>query len=318
MERKTETVVLILIIAALTAYLVLKKKEKTHYRLPELPGFAKEDVTRLTIRKGGLEIVLKRDGDRWRILPEGYPVDETAMDRMLDTIVNLRLTAVASSSENYAVYDLQEGERLDVSAFKGKDLLLSISIGKTAPSHRHTFVKLAQDSRVYHAEKNFRSYFDKEAGVLRDKQVLKIDEEISEVILTADGKDLHIVKTAAREAGDGNPEKGDAGEEQAGEDTLKWGTPDGKRVQEKEIDGLVKTVSNLKCESFLKEKKSDLGDPSFEVSLKGTGNYELALYGEREGKTVAASSQNDDPFLIPDWKAKRIRKDLDELVEKSD
>ena len=165
MKRKAETIVLVLVIAALTAYLVLKKTERTHYRLPELPGIEKEDITRVTIRKGDSEFTLKRDGDRWRILPEGYPVDGAVMDRMLDSIGGLRLTAMASASENYAVYGLQEGECVQVTAFKGEDLLLSIGIGKAAPSYRHTFVKLTDDNRVYHAEKNLRSFFRQ--GTLR-------------------------------------------------------------------------------------------------------------------------------------------------------
>jgi hypothetical protein len=318
MKRKAETTVLVLIIAALTAYLVLKKKETTHYRLPELPRIEKEDITRITIRKGGSEFTLKRVGDRWRILPEGYPVDEVAMDRMLETICGLRLTAMASASENYAVYDLQEGERVQVTAFKGEDLLLSLGIGKAAPSHRHTFVKLMDDSRVYHAEKNLRNAFDKEASGLRDKQVMKIDEEVSEIILTAGKKNLHILRATVREGMDPDQAQAEVEEKDTGEGAPHWETLEGKPVQEKEIDGLVKTLSNLKCDGYLEEKKSDLGDPTFSVSLKGNKNYEFSLYGERDGKSVATSSENDDPFLIADWNAKKIRKELDTLVETGD
>jgi hypothetical protein len=219
---------------------------------------------------------------------------------------------MASASENYAVYDLQEGECVQVTAFKGEDLLLSIGIGKAAPSRRHTFVKLADDSRIYHAEKNLRSSFDKEASVLRDKQVMKIDEEVSEVILTEGKKNLHILRATAHAEVD--PDQAEVKEENAGESTLHWETLEGKPVEEKEIDTLVKTLSNLKCDGYLEDEKGDLGDPTFSVSLKGNKNYEFSLYGERDGKTVATSSENDDPFLIADWNAKRIRKELDQLV----
>lgn len=318
MKRKVETIVLVTIIAVLTAYLVLKKKQETHYRLPELPKIEKEDVTRITIRKGDSEWTLKRDADRWRILPEGYPVDSAAMDRMLETIEGLRLTAMASASGNYAVYGLQEGERVEVAAFKGKDPLLNIDIGKVAPSHRHTFVKLGDDSRVYHAEKNLRSAFDKEPSTLRDKQVMKIDEEISEIILTAGKKSLHIQRVATPAKTDADLAQAEVPEEQLGEDALHWETHEGKPVQKKEIDNLVKTLSNLKCDGYLEEQKGDLGEPTFSVSLKGNKNYEFSLYGERDGKTVATSSENEDPFLIADWNAKRIRKDLDELAKTED
>ncbi len=240
------------------------------------------------------------------------------MDRMLETICGLRLTAMASASENYAVYDLKEGERVQVTAFKGEDLLLSVGIGKVAPSHRHTFVKLTDDSRVYHAEKNLRNSFDKEASDLRDKQVMKIDEEVSEIILTAGKKSLHILRATAREGVDPDQAQAEVKEENVGEGALHWETLEGKPVQEKEIDSLVKTLSNLKCDGYLADKEGDLGDPTFSVSLKGNKNYEFSLYGERDGKTLATSSENDDPFLIADWNAKRIRMELDALVEIKD
>jgi hypothetical protein len=146
-----------------------------------------------------------------------WELDAAAMDRMLDAISGLRLTAMASASENYAIYDLQEGERVQVTAFKREDLLLSIDIGKAAPSHRHTFVKLAGDSRVYHAEKNLRSSFDKEASALRDKQVMKIDEEVSEVILTAGKNNLHILRaTAGAEVNSDQAQAEDRGEGRRG------------------------------------------------------------------------------------------------------
>lgn len=316
MKRKKETILLVMIIGALTAYLVLRKAEQTHYRLPILPRIDKEDVTRITIQKGGSAFTLKRDGDRWRILPEGYPVEGAAMDRMLEIICGLRLTAMASEAGNYAVYDLGDAERVQVSAFKGDDLLLSLGVGKAAPSHRHTFVKLKDDSRIYHAEKNFRSFFDKDVSALRDKQVLKIDEEISEMILTTGKQTLNIRRATAPVEVDSNQEPVEAGEEAAAPGTPRWETLDGKPASGNEIEGLVKTLSNLKCDGYLEDKKEDLGDPTFSVSLKGSRNYEFSLYGERDGKTVATSSENDDPFVISDWKAKRIRKDLDKLLEK--
>ncbi len=309
MKRKTETIVLVLIIAALTAYLLWKRTEDTRYRLPRFSEVAKEEITHLTIRKSDAEMTLRRDGERWRILPEEYPADGAAVDRMLEAIGGVRLTALASASENYAVYDLDEEDRVQVSAFNGEDLLLSLGVGKTAPSHRHTFVKLADDPRVYHAESNLRSAFDKGVSALRDKQVLKIDEEVSEIVLASGGKSLHILRAPAQAGEDA------AGEQGAETGARSWETLEGKPVQEKEIDGLVKTLSDLKCDGYLEEGKDALGDPAFTVSLKGVKNYELSLFDEREGKTAATSSENEHVFLISEWKAKKIRKDLDSLTE---
>ena len=96
----------------------------------------------------------------------------------------------------------------------------------------------------------------------------------------------------------------------------KWQTREGQRVKEKEIDGLVNSLSNLSCDSFIEGKtKKDLATPTFKVSLKGTTNYELSLYDEQDKKTVATSSQSDYPFLLPEWRVKKIKMELKSLIE---
>ena len=44
MKRKKEILVLVLIIGALSLYLVFQKSDKTHYALPELPEIGKGDI----------------------------------------------------------------------------------------------------------------------------------------------------------------------------------------------------------------------------------------------------------------------------------
>ncbi len=313
MKGKTETILLVLIIVALSAYLVFRKTERTQYRLPALPEVPKEDVTRIEVKRGDSEILLQQEGDRWVILPEGYPADPSAVDSMLEVIGNLQLTALVSASENDSVYDLDESKGIQVTAFEGQEPVMRLRVGKPAPSHRHTFVKLEGDSRIYHVEGNFRSRFEKDVPSLRDKQVLKIDEEISEIILSAGKESLHVLrKTASVEPEEEQPEGERSGPRQGGS---RWETLEGKPVKPEEIDTLVRTLSNLKCDGYLESTKADWKEPSFNVSLKGNKNYEISLYGDQENKVVATSSENEYPFLISDWKAKRIRKDLKDLVE---
>jgi hypothetical protein len=237
---------------------------------------------------------------------------------MLEIIEGLRLTAMASASKNYPLYDLDDAGRIQVSVFKGDELLASVGVGKTAPSHHHTFVKLTDDSRIYHAEKNIRSRFDKNVSALRDKQVLKIDEELSEIILTAGGKSLHILRTTPPAEVAPDQQQGEGEAEGTGQDAPRWETLEGKPVKEQEMDAVVKALSNLKCDDYLEGNKEELGEPSFSVSLKGTKNYEFSMYDRRDKKFAATSSESDYPFLISEWKAKRIRKDLNELVERKE
>lgn len=313
MKRKKESILLVLILAGLTAYLVFQQTERIHYSLPELPWIDKQDVSRITIRKGDVEFSLEREGDRWRILPEGYTADRSAVDRMLETLEGLRLTAMASATDNYPLYDLDVGRRVEVAAFKGDDLLVSLGVGKAAPSQRHTFVKLAGHTGIYHAEKNFRSVFDKDLPALRDKQVLRIDEEVSEILLTSGERSLHILWAPASEEVGQDPQ-----EEALLQGTGRWETLEGKPVKGREVDALVRTLSHMSCEAYMDGEKESLGEPSFSVLLKGSKDYVFSLYETLDNKVVATSSESAHPFLIPDWRANSIRKDLNDLLEEKD
>jgi len=314
MKRKKEILVLVLIIGALSLYLVFQKSDKTHYALPELPEIGKGDITRVVIKKGEEEKTLQLENSRWTLHPQGYPADKDVVEKMLEILRGLTLTALASEAGNDSIFDLDEPERIEVAAYAGNDLRRKVHIGKAAPSFRHTFVKLEGDKRIFHAEENFRSRFDKEGSQLRDKQVMKIDEEIAEVRLASGAKSLSVFRATAPVSVDPEAEQQEAAELAA--ETPAWQTGDGKPVKEKEIDALVKTLSDLKCDAYVEERKiEDLGDPSFTVSLKGTQEYGLSLYDEQDKKTVCTSTENDYVFLVPEWKAKKIKLDLDSLLE---
>jgi len=76
-----------------------------------------------------------------------------------------------------------------------------------------------------------------------------------------------------------------------------------------------KTFVAERTEGFEDMKKTELKDPSFSVSLKGLTSYELSLYDQRENKYVATSSQSDYPFLLAEWRVKKIKVDLKGLIE---
>jgi len=322
MKRQKEILLLALLIAALSVYLVFRRTEKVAYELPRLPEIKKEEVSRLVIEKGETALTLERQNERWRILPEGYAADSALVEAMVNTLVDLKLTALASEAESFSRYDLAQDQRILATAFNAETPLLRLEIGKTAPSFRHTFVKLADDGRVFHAAENFRSKFDKDVQALRDKQVMTVAEEISEVLLSAGGGSLHVVRRAepppaeamqppvVGEGPEAPPEPAPEPVEQP-----KWQTAEGKSVQEKELDAMMTTLASLKCDGFVEGKnKEDFRNPSFSVSLKGSRDYEFSVFDKQDGKFVCTSSESDHAFLIPEWRVNKIRLDLNSLV----
>ncbi|HDO23228.1 MAG TPA: DUF4340 domain-containing protein, partial [Nitrospirae bacterium] len=197
MTLKKEHIILIIIIVALSVYLFVRKEGEIHYDLPEIKHIDKSDISRLTIKKKGSEIRLKRDNKRWIVSPGNVPADGGKVDKMLSDISGLKLTAVVSESKNYPLYKLDEAHRIEVEAFKGDDSLIKIEIGKPAQSGRHTYIKLGNDQRVFLVSNELRSGFDKTVASLRDRLVMKIVEQINEVRLYDGKRKMTIVRSEA-------------------------------------------------------------------------------------------------------------------------
>jgi hypothetical protein len=310
MKGKKEYIVLLLIIGLIGAYLYFQKSGEIHYSLPEPEKIDRESVTGLKITKDGSELSLVNEDGRWLILPQKFPADRAQVERMVDAAESVTLTALASESKNYAIYKLDEENRIRVEVYGGESILREMDIGKPAPSYRHTFVKLGNDHRVFHAEGNLRDIFDRTADDLRDRVVMAFDEEITELTLTGGEESMTIVRgyDPVSKAPDGEEER-----EQG--HPAKWQTDEGVPVKADEIDEIIQTLRNLRCEGFVKDKaKKDLTSPSYTVSLKGLKTYSISFFEKEENRHTAVSSESEYPFLVSEWKAEKIIKDLKTLT----
>lgn len=313
MKFKKEYAILLFIIAVLVFYISTERSDRTNYTLPEVRQIQKADISKIDISTKGAEVVLVKEGEGWSVGPERYPASHSAVEKMIAGITDLKLTALVSESENYPFYELDEDHAIMVNVFKGDESLLRITIGKPASSYRHTFVLLGDDHHVYHAEGNLRSEFKKTVADLRDRQVLKISDEITEITLKKGSDTVTIVKEAV-------PEPENAAEqvdkEAASARSVRWITADGKPVKQNDIDEIVSTLSHLDCDAFIDDRnRDDFTSPVYTVTLKGSTVYSLALFEKKDNRYPAVSSQSDYPFFLSEWKADRIMKDLSSLPE---
>ncbi len=315
MKSKKEIAILFFIIAVLVFYISSRKDEKTHYTLPEAPEIAADDITKITIKKKGSETVLVREGGRWLVGEKKYPADEKKVKDMLKRISDLTLTALASESKNYAVYELDEKNRIEVAAYKGDRLLRRLNIGKPAASYRFTFVMLDDDPRVFQAKGEIKSEFSRTVSGLRDRKVMAFTDDIREVVLKRGRDEIRFVKTEAPvpvDTAGGEDEK----EQKKEGETSAWKTADGRAAKAGEIDGIINTLSGLVCDGFMEDgKKEDLKSPVFTATLKGINTYTISIFGKKDGKYPAVSSTSEYPFLLSEWKAERIMKDFGGLIE---
>jgi len=320
MQIKKEYVILAAVIVALSAYLLTRQTDRSQYTLPEIPKVAAQKITRIEVSAPEHTITLRREDDRWRIEPQGYLAADRKIRQMLEPLENLTLTALVSESQDYSRYELDADNKITVKAWDGDSLKREFTIGKSAPSFRHTFVSLAEDPRVYHARGNFRSDFEPGPEQLRDKAVLKFAaSDIQTIRLAKEDDTLTLVRSEVplenenRAAGE-TPQSVDA--------RVAWKTEDGRIADSEALDRLLTTLSQLECERFLDDRrKEDFQRAAYSLELTGaTRSHRLEIFpplDAEEGSDVehpATSSETDDPFVLPEWRVKNITPPFDDIV----
>lgn len=312
MNIRKEYVVIAVLVVALSLYLLLREGDRTQYELPEVAEVEKEAIDRLVVDRPGGEMTLEMRNGVWRVVPEGWPADETKVDAMREAFAGLEIGTLVSESKNYTLYELDDESRIRVEAFGGEASLGAFDIGKTAPTYRHTYVRLPGDERVYQAAGNLRRTFDLDADRVRDRDVL--DAERSSVTgLTVAGTEGRVslarIQKPAEPPAEGEP---------APPAVTAWITPDSTEADGKVVDGILKQVTSLDADGF-PPPGTEPGGHEYLVALEGTGDT-LYIHDhlEDEKKYLATSSQYDFPFLLSEWKVKQIRKTPAELMGKED
>ncbi len=311
-KLKKEFIILGVIIVVLGVYLFQRSGDRTHYKLPELPALAASEITKIEITQSGQSVVLVRQDGRWVIDPPGVAAAPKSVKEMIDALCGLTLTALVAESPNYSLYGLDDAHKIHVRAWQDGRLVRELDIGKTAPSFRHTFVRLAGDDRVYHARDNFRFYFAGGPEDLRDKTVLSFKRpDITEVRITSGAVETTFTR-------DKSPESGTP----AAEAAIPWKGPDGAAVNTARLNALLATLSDLTCEKFISDRSKDsFSHPVYSITLIGGQEHSLSIFapsGADSGDHPAVSSASDSPFVLSADQAKTIMKDPGELLEKGE
>lgn len=323
MKVKKEYIFLAVIIIGLSVYLFTRQKDRALYDLPQLDSVPAKQITKIEVRKDNNTINLIKKDENWFILPQNYPAAGSKIKDMTATMADLSLTALVSEAQDYQRYELSDDKKISVKAWNGDELVRNFDVGKAAPSFQHTFVKLADDKRVYHARNNFKRNFDVNVDDLRNKQVLSFTtSDIQQIKLTSGDGDLVLkrVKEPLNEEITGDAQGENKPAENAVKAKMVWQSEDGRKVVESKLDRMLSTLSNLNCDAYIEDrKKTDYTDPVYSIELTGTQTYSLAIFAKPKEDAEdhpAVSSGNDYPFTLPGWQTESLMPKFEELVEK--
>lgn len=327
---KKEYIALGLIIVVLSAYLIFHKDGSEKVILPNLPDISKMDITRLEIAKAGTTLVIKKMDAAWVIGEDNFPADEAQVKAMVANIKGLKLTALVSEAEDYSRYDLDDEHKIKVTAFSNDKVARTFDLGKTASSFRHTFVKLDNDSRVFHAEQNFREAFEKKEDDLTNKKVLACEPESitrvnGNVEKTTFGYEKK--KEAIKESTDvnteetvkqpgnlsGNPPVNTDKTPQSPKVKELWADASGTEKDKTKVSEFLNIFFDLTCTNFIKgSKKEDFTDPLIKITLTGSKPFTLSIFNKKDeqGGYPAVSSETPFPFMLPAEKVDEIKTKL--------
>lgn len=320
MKAKKEYVILILIIAALSAYLLMRSTDRTHYRLPALADLEPGKISKIEISRAGDALVLKKRDNQWYLEPMGYLADTNQVNGMLAVFETLSLAALVSESKDYQRYDLHPAKRITAKAWQQDALMRNLDIGKAASSFRHTFVKLGDDSRVFQATDNFRGKFEQTPDNLRDRGVLSFTStDIQAVQLTKGKASAELLRREVPvKPSVSQPEKPDTAPPAAVK--YEWQDRAGKMANDQNLNRLLTTLGSLKCARYIDDRNKDsFSEPIYAVNLKGVRQHQLEIFAKLEKDAEnypAVSSGSDYPFLLSDSQAQQIMKDPNEFLQK--
>jgi len=317
-KMKTEFVFLALVILGLTAVLLFRDRNRVKYELPDIPGIERMDVDRMEIQSNLGETVLERKDGKWKLQSSGYPVDSTKLNSALDSLVELKLTTMVSASKDFDRYGMGKDQAIRVKAFAGDSEVRSLTLGKVASTYRHTFLRLSNDDRVFHAAGSLRSRFEYAAAGWRDKTVLAFTPD------TISSLDLQTEKQAAaftRKAvslgkTEKKDEKGEVPHESPG---IAWTKADGTRVTTAAMNDLLNSLASLSCEEFGNEMQDLDGLPIvLKISLKGDKDYHLEIRRRKENEKtrfIGTSSRVLQPFFLEEYTANDLINKAEELFK---
>ena len=318
MKMRKEYIILVGVILALSLYLFLRKQDRTHYKVPEVPHIAQADISKIEISKKGTAVTLSKKDNIWRIAPQGYPADADKVRNMLDNIEKLTLTALVSESKNYSRYDLDGDKKLMVKAWTGETVKRDFAIGKAATSYRHTFVQVGGDHRVYHASGNFRDVFDLTLDNLRDRTALRFEKAEIQEIQVVKGQQSVVFGRKQVPVEIKLDQEAEASSHPASKTETLWQTAEGQKADEAKLDRLLTTLSNLRCEKYVDDRKrEDFTNPIYTIQLKGAQEYTLSIFEkmDKDAKSYPGiSSENEYPFLLGARQAEGIMIDPGEML----
>lgn len=168
------------------------------------------DPDKLTIENASAVIELAKSDDGWTVGERRYKADTNAVDALVNAVKNIRILDTVAQSGNDTVderYEIDKANAIVVKAYKGNELVRTLTIGKTSSTGSQSYLTLDGKKDICLVSGTLRDTFKKDVAALRSKVVYAVDtSDLTAVSESMGSTVLSIVKSgdpAAWTASDG-------------------------------------------------------------------------------------------------------------------
>lgn len=157
------------------------------------------DPDKLTIENASAVIELAKSDDGWTVGERRYKADTNAADALVNAVKNIRVLDAVAQAGNDTVderYEIDKTNAIVVKAYKGNELVRTLTIGKASSTGSQSYVTLDGKKDIYLVSGTLRDTFKKDVAALRSKSVYAVDtSDLTAVSESMGSTVLSIVKS---------------------------------------------------------------------------------------------------------------------------
>jgi hypothetical protein len=309
---KAKTTILLAALAAALVLITLATQRCQHRResISSGPIFAKArwvDAAEIRIRAVGDSVVLRKQGEAWRVATEGdQPADTAAVRGILEKVRGFDRRYLRSRNpDEQKTFEVDDASATAVRFADAQGRVLAdFRLGKNGPDYRSQYLRPAGSNDVYLIPEYLRSVFDLQRPTWRERAILAFDsKKVTRLAFYPEG----AAPVALAKAADG---------------AFHVAGPDSFPVRQSLIDSALRNLSTLRCDGY-PDSLPSLADAGLmppkrrvEIELEDGPRHVLALGNETKNAQVYAS-RDDDPtiFLINKGRAGSLVRDAAALKD---
>jgi hypothetical protein len=285
MKRNTWILAAVLVVLAALTYIVLQKPGERSLTGTEGDPIVECDsalVDRLEIQSAKGHLVLRKEGDEWKIIS---PISYRAADHMAlkaaETPRTTRLKSLVSTNPDKQGLFQVDSTGILVRVFQQGVEKGAFRIGKTTTSFAESYIRREGSNDVYIADGVLSGVYDRKAEDWRDKGIYRTSRDaITSVTLNYGDTTIAVVR----------------------QDTV-W-TMNGKTIGEP--TSFLAAVAKIETETFVDTTITRLPPLSAVLTVDGTA---IRFHFDKDTqKYFVLSSSSPQWFSIPLWRAKQLLK----------